>query len=564
MRPFKNWIISNELFLKIMLVVILSVMSVSFFTLSVVLNRSKKSYVESYKQSNQVIMEKIQKDYELLNDNITRIFDLVDSSQVIEDYLTTKNKDSQTIVDLIHQMEATRSIFETAPSNLILLGYNQATFVQNSNIKAYSAEEFLNSSIIKDMENSETTSQYFLLDSGPTLSSRNEAGLLFVRKLTSNKVTFGYALIFISEEHFSTIYQDLLDDTFHTVSIVNQDNQIVSSSEKQQVGRSFNEKTFFSDKDNVTKISLYSYHFFLYNKINLKHLVDNMNFAKPTIFITITAILFISFCAFFIIKRTTKPIYKLIEYLPTVTKGNFKEKIELTGTHEIKELQKAYNLMLQDLDSYFDHIIETESEKRLIEINALLLQIQPHFIYNTLTAIKFLVWQNENEQAIEGIDNFTFLLKHTINTQKEFVSLAEEINNIEAYVAILKLRYGDQIELMCHIENECYDFLVPKLIIQPIIENAYFHAFPSGKEGIIQIFSRQTNNQLLIEIIDNGVGFNTTQNKLNQNHLYSNSIGLENIKERIHLLYGKDGQLKISSTPGLGTTLLLRLPAKKE
>ena len=562
MKKIRAWLLSNELFVKIILVVISSILIVSFITFSIVLNQSKKSYIANYKQSNQVLMTKIQKDYESLNDNMTRIFNLVDTSPVVEEYLTSPTKSSGTIVELFSQLEATRSIFNNMPSNLILIGKNKATFVQNSNIKTEATNHSLTSDIAKKMEKNQAISDYFFLDSGPTTDTVNKPGLLFVRKLTNKETAFGYALIFVSEEHFSSIYRELLDDNLHNITIVNADNQIISSNHVNQLGTSWRHDNSQSRNFEMTELPLYSYHFTLYNQIDLQHLVANMNLIQPTLVVTLIVILSISFIAFFIIKKTTKPIYQLIDSLPTVTKDNFKGQIEITGSHEVRELGKSYNLMLQDLDNYFNDLMKTEADKRLIEINGLLLQIQPHFIYNTLTAIKFLIWQHDNDRAIEAIDDFTALLRHTISDQKEFVSLEQELASIEAYTSILKLRYGSQIKTVHHLDPDCSDALVPKLIIQPMIENAYLHAFPNGRTGVIQLFIRKHNDYLSIEIMDNGVGFDPQkmEKKETSDHLYYSSIGLENIQKRLALIYQDEASFQLFSSPEIGTTISLLIP----
>ncbi|MBO0477854.1 histidine kinase [Vagococcus sp. DIV0080] len=562
MKKIKNWLHSNELFFKLLSVVILFVILVCFLTLSLVIERSKNSYIDSYKASNQILMDKIQKDYDTLNDNINRMFDLVDNSQVVEDYLTTKNDHSGTIVEFTKQMQSTRSIFEDTPSNLILIGVNGTTFVQNSGIKNQSAESFLSSPLVEKINESRAISQYFYQASGPTTATKNQSGLLYLRKLTSNEKVFGYALIFVSENHFASIYEELLNDELHTIYVVNDANQIISSNQKNELGLTLSDEFIHSNNKELTETPLYSYHFTLYNAINIQHLVANMNLLKPTILIAILAILLVSLLAFFIIKRTTDPIYQLIDHLPAVTQGDFSNQVDIAGTYETRELGKAYNLMLQDLEGYFAHIIQTEEDKRLIEINSLQLQIQPHFIYNTLTAIKFLIWQNENEKAIEAMDSFIQLLRHTLSNKKEFIPLEHELQGIESYIAILNLRYGDRISVIHSIEEDCQQALVPKMIIQPIIENAYLHAFPNEQEGYIQLFARHTKEILLIEIIDNGIGFQTDSDldATESKSLHYSGIGLTNIKERIQLLYGETYTLSIDSTPGVGTSITILLP----
>ncbi|AQP53649.1 two-component sensor histidine kinase [Vagococcus penaei] len=566
MNKLKQRLSSSELFVKILLVVIFCIVITSFFTLSIVINRSKKTYIDTYQASTLILLDKIQKDYDSLNDNVNRIFDLADNSQVVEDYLTAQNDHSGTIIEFIKQMESTRSIFEGTPSNLMLIGKNGKTFVQNGGIKKQSADNFLTSELVNKLNESQSISQYVYQNSGPTTATEDQSGILYVRKLTHNKSVFGYAMIFIAEKDFGAIYEDLLSDTFHTVFIVNPDNQVISSTNKKVLGQTLPKKFFQETNESVTKVPLYSYHFTLYNTVDLNTLIANMNLIKPTILIAVFAIILVSIFAFFIIRKATAPIYQLIEHIPAVKQGDFSQKVDVAGTYETRQLGLAYNMMLEDLDSYFRHILETEADKRLIELHSLQLQIQPHFIYNTLTAIKFLIWQNENDRALEALDNFIHLLRYTLSNKDEFVPLNQELHEMTAYISILKLRYGNRIQFSQFIDESCQEALIPKMILQPIIENAYLHAFPNEQPGLIQLFARQVNSQLIIEIIDNGIGFQTTEtDSLNSDtlktaQLHYSGVGLNNIQERITLIYGQNATIRIESVSEKGTQITLNIP----
>lgn len=564
MTKLHLWIKKNQLFTYLLAIVVVSVITVCLITVMVVLTRSKNTYVEANLQANTILLDKIQDDYETLNENMNRIFETVDNSQVVEHFLKESDNRSQTIVDLKKEMSMTRSVFEDTPSNLILLGKNGQTFFQNDGVRNQSIEDFLAGPLIQKVDEESAVSQYFYLDSGLTTSTFEKPGLLFIRKLSDTQSVFGYALIFISEAHFSSIYQDLLDANLHQLFILDANNNVISSNQKQQLGTHFDVPNS-SEKaaQNVNQKPLYSYNFMLYDIFNESKLIQNMNLIQPTILITVLGILLVTISAFFVIRKTTQPIYHLIDALPAVTQGDFSHTVKLEGTFETRELGRAYNLMLQDLQSYFDHLIRTESEKRLIEIQSLQMQIQPHFIYNTLTAIKFLIWQNDQEKASTALENFIQLLRHTLSNKEEMAPLKDELAIVNSYINILQLRYGEGIQTNIFSDEESENIPVPKMILQPIIENVYLHAFPNGQEGFVHIFSRVSNQQLKIEIIDNGIGFEPRLHKP-QNHdlkQHYSGIGLKNINERLQLLYGYKFGLHVHSELGKGTTITLLLPA---
>lgn len=556
-----NWIKKNELFSRIFLFVVVGVISVCLLTVLVIYSRSKDAYVASYQSSNTLLLEKIQEDYERLNDNINRIFEIVDESKAVENYLKGELNQGRTILELNEQLQDTRSLFQDIPSNLVLIGVNGRTFFQNDAVRNQSVDAFLSSSFAQEINDNPAISQYYFLDQGMSTSTAEYPGLMYVRKLIKNDTIFGYALIFLKEVDFASIYQQLLDTSLHSIYIVNSDNEILSTSKKNYLGEAFNQ-SLVAEKPaiSVNQLSLYSYQFTLYDVLDESHLVRNMRLIQPAVLISLFSILLFSLFAFWIIRKITHPIYQLIDKIPAVTQGDFSEQVTLSGTYETRELGRAYNLMLEDLASYVDHLMVTEAEKRKFEIRSLQMQIQPHFVYNTLTAIKFLIWQNEQEKATQAIDSFVQLLRHTFK-REEIVPFNDELAIVAEYFILMNVRYGERIQSSIFSDEGTEEILVPKMILQPIIENAYLHAFPAEDTGYIQIFSRITKAGLVIEIIDNGVGFTEadTQHKQHKFDHYS-GIGLDNIDQRIKLLYGPNFGLTVHSSLNEGTTVVLLLP----
>ncbi|PNY33006.1 sensor histidine kinase [Enterococcus gallinarum] len=556
----QQWLKKNELFSRIFLFVVVGVISVCLLTVIVIYGRSKDAYVASYQSSNRLLLDKIQEDYERLNENINRIFDVVDESKAVENYLKGQLNQGRTILELNEQLKDTRSLFQTIPSNLVLIGTNGRSFFQNDAVRNQSVETFLASKFTQQINENEAISQYYFLEQGLSTSTSHSPGLMYVRKLMKDDALFGYALIFLKESDFSSIYRQLLDTTLHTIYVVNDQGQILSSSEEQKLGTAFDPAMIEVKNDSVNQMPLYSYQFTFYDLLDESHLVRNMNLIKPAVLIAFLSILLFSLFAFWIIRTITQPIYQLIDKLPAVTQGDFSNKVSINGTYETQELGRAYNLMLEDLESYVDHLMITEAEKRKFEIRSLQMQIQPHFVYNTLTAIKFLIWQNEQEKATQAIDSFVQLLRHTFN-RKEIVPLKDELAIVEEYLILMNVRYGDRIQSTIFSAEECENCLVPKMILQPIIENAYLHAFPEEEKGYIQIFSRISKSGLIIEIIDTGIGFDeaSSLNK-NQSIEHYSGIGLENIDQRIKLLYGEKYGLTVVSRVNERTTVRLLLP----
>jgi two-component system sensor histidine kinase YesM len=221
--------------------------------------------------------------------------------------------------------------------------------------------------------------------------------------------------------------------------------------------------------------------------------------------------------------------------------------------------------MLDGLNQYVEKLMKTEEEKRKAEISALQMQINPHYIYNTLTSIKWMIWQNKYEESVQNLDAFVELLRNTISNTDEFITVDQEVRNLNNYILINNTRYGDKIKTEFFVSDECEEALVPKLVVQPFVENAYFHAFPTAEGGSIQIFINRKGRNLNIAVVDNGIGMDDTQNPLNQNNIkktteHYSGIGVHNVENRLKLLYGEEYGIDIRSRKGRGTTVNIVLP----
>ena len=281
----------------------------------------------------------------------------------------------------------------------------------------------------------------------------------------------------------------------------------------------------------------------------------------PSILLISSSVFIIVFAiSYFLLKKLTQPIYQLINKLTLVQNGHFDQKLAVNGSYEIKQLVNVYNDMIDELQKYFDKIIEEENVKRKFELQALQYQINPHFIYNTLTAIKMLVYEGNNEKVIQALDSFIQLLRSTLSNHDDFHSIEEEEKILKHYIQILKLRYGENIHTTILMNPTIKDALIPKMIIQPLIENAYLHAFNNQQTGIITVFIQPVNNNLQIEILDNGQGFDVNKLSSQSNGLHYTKIGMKNIENKLINLYGENIKFVINSTINVGTSIMIQLP----
>jgi two-component system LytT family sensor kinase len=199
-----------------------------------------------------------------------------------------------------------------------------------------------------------------------------------------------------------------------------------------------------------------------------------------------------------------------------------------------------------------------EQEKLLLaaKLEALANQINPHFLFNTLTSISSLI-RTQPETARVLITKLSGLLRRLLRSTDHFVTLREEIDAIDEYLHIEVIRFGPQLRVVKQIHPATLDVIVPSLILQPLVENSIKHGLsPKVGGGRITITSRLTNGHVIIEVVDDGLGMS----KERLEHALGGGIGLSNVNERLRTIYGAHCQLKLKSAPDQGTSVSLEIP----
>lgn len=554
MTHLRKILAQKEIFIRLFLLSSTCTMIVCTLIIGVIVARAQNTYTKSYIQSNDIVLQAIEKDYTNLLQNINQVFEYLDNQPIIEQFLTEDEMTAASIIDLNRELSDMASLFQNIPSSLVLIGTNGRTFYQDNYVSKYPASELLASDLMASFNETAALNQVLFLNGSLISESNEEPSIIYSRKLTDGTNVYGYALFFIKESQFSAIYTEKLDRSLHQTTILNHDEVIVSSTLKETIGTHATKTDF----QGAQTINLGSYPFVLYDTINESVLIKRMNIIQLALIVWLLGLVFSFIFSFFLFKKVTSPIYMLIDKISNITEDNFSNQIEIAGTYETKQLGNAYNLMLENINSYIDNLIRMEKENHLIKIKNLQMQIHPHFIYNTLTAIKVLIWQNQNAKAEEAIQSFIHLMQKTFD-KREAIPLGEELKISQDYVNLLQIRYGERIQTTFYSDDTYHHLLLPKLIIQPIIENCYIHAFPQNQNGIVSVFTRVHQDILYIEIIDNGVGFNQTTKK----HEHFSSIGIENIDYRLKLLYGDDYGAFIESQVNQGTVVTIKIPTQQ-
>jgi two-component system sensor histidine kinase YesM len=275
----------------------------------------------------------------------------------------------------------------------------------------------------------------------------------------------------------------------------------------------------------------------------------------------------------------SKSISTLAKTVAKVKKGDFQALLIRKSGDEIEELGNSFNDMIQKLNTLIDDKLKTEMIARDAEIkaryaelkakeyelNLLQAQINPHFLYNTLKTVQYLVMDNDNK-AIRMIKLLINLFRSGTYRGEKLVTLDEEIQHVKSYIEIQQIRFSGKFEVVYSIPQELLQQKMLKLTLQPIVENAIYHGLEmSPKSGLLTIDATVLNNRVRIRVCDNGMGMDAEKLKsINEQlirDIHPDNIGIINVHGRIRLFFGNEYGIEISSQLGLGTEVSLWIPS---
>jgi signal transduction histidine kinase len=187
-------------------------------------------------------------------------------------------------------------------------------------------------------------------------------------------------------------------------------------------------------------------------------------------------------------------------------------------------------------------------------------QIRPHFLFNTLNALAVLARRGDGAAVDRAIGDLGELLRASFDSEgRQEIRLAEELDFLERYVSLQRIRFPDRLEVAWSIEEATREALVPAMVVQPLVENAIEHGLATARGGRVRVASRRDGDALAIEVADDGPGFGAPSGTADH-HVPANGIGLSNTRERLALLYGDRGSLSVGDLPGGGGVVRLRIP----
>lgn len=285
-----------------------------------------------------------------------------------------------------------------------------------------------------------------------------------------------------------------------------------------------------------------------------------------TVAVALAAVLLCLILSPLVIRGLTKPLNAIVNTINRVQKGETGARVPIQRNDEFGFIAAKLNAMLDNLNELYETNLEKQNRLRLAELKALYGQINPHFLYNTLDSIKWIAKLNGVDDIVRIVSQLGKLLKNSIRSQKDSVRISEEIALIKSYLSIQEIRYSDKFEAEIQVDDDILECVVPKFIIQPIVENSIIHGIEDkvGRAHLI-IRGRREGDCIVFEIMDDGVGISPErlaqiQSMAEAEPSGEESIGISNVDKRIKLYYGENYGLKLISEQGKGTVTRITMP----
>lgn len=266
-------------------------------------------------------------------------------------------------------------------------------------------------------------------------------------------------------------------------------------------------------------------------------------------------------------KRIVDPVDKLCERLVDIGHGSLLvcDPIQ-ADVVEVQLLSDGIENMVGHLKRLIDRNTEQEKQRRRTELALLQAQINPHFLYNTLDTIIWLIESGEIGEAVKMVSSLSNYFRFSLSRGQNVITLEEEQQHIKSYLEIQQMRYRDLMEYEIDIPDELKGYILPKLTLQPLVENALYHGIKiRRRKGLIRVSGRAEGDHLILEVADDGSGM--PQERLDELRASlvdgrKEGFGLRTVHQRIQILFGAEYGLTLESTPDVGTKIFVKIPMK--
>lgn len=533
---------------------------------------------------------------------LTRIGSLLSNSESCANIIVKdmNNKDikplfSITDRDEAHAYDKRRKILDILNYALVIFpDVESAAFLDTQNEIYYTDKNMnedydraVDSDIVKSIKNSNGINLWFPMQIRTFLvKDENEAVLTLGKKVLDidGGNMLGALILNIKESSIASIYDKLGTSKGGNYFIVDGEGRIISSKDKKELFNTTNseltgvilksgssmQKTMEIDHEEIliTSMPVEKMGWALVNRINLAQLTsETRKLSFITLWIGIICLVIAVLGGSMLSSLIAKPIMSLTKKMQKVKEGSLDIQYDANSTDEIGLLASGFNSMLERIRGLLDKVKAEQKKKREYELALIQAQIKPHFLYNTLDLIYIFSSMGRNAEAQSTTKNLADFYRIVLSKGKEIITIEEELKNVENYLSIQRVRYSDIFDYEIKAEEGVLAFDIPKLTIQPLVENSIYHGLKlKGSFGRLLIESYLQGGDVIIRITDDGVGIPGERLKkvLEQTEESRQSFGLTSVNERIKLYFGEEYGLQVESVPNEGTTATIRIPKRKE
>lgn len=409
--------------------------------------------------------------------------------------------------------------------------------------------------------------------------NRNILSMIRVIKKKTDYSKLGILMVNIDEKTIREIFDSVGGNLNSNFYVLMNDTLIFGPEEKENYDVS--RDIIGSLKENETKIVRSGENSMVYKKIS--SMIDGWTIAIETplssfsnsisyfdtIIVLIVNIGMLILCWFFISRTVSRPIQKMEEQMMYSKSIPENMEVDEECEDEITNLKRTYNNLLNSIRKLLERTKEEEKIIRKNELDLILEQINPHFLYNTLDVISGLTLIGDQDKSFQMTQALGRFYRNSLNSGCQVIPVREELDIIKSYMTIINIRYDNEISIEYEVDESLLDILMLKLILQPLVENAVHHGMRQKEgKGELRISVQALDDRLMeVSVRDNGVGIPEDKIRLILEGGYKNSksgFGLHSVKQRVELFYGVEDAVSISSQPGCWTEVRVRFPYKTE
>jgi two-component system, sensor histidine kinase YesM len=425
-------------------------------------------------------------------------------------------------------------------------------------------------------------------------SSEGKVQHIFYARAIVDRDTYknsGMLVLMVDDNWFNSVFTGLSNEDMKNAVVLSGDKQVILSNSPNAASYKLSDEMFkqmsydhgwISDSAQdslISYVTVNSTKWKLATYIPYSALFSDIEYIKQSIIIgLIIAVLFLLIVSFYISYDFVSAINRLVGGMKRLQKGDENVEVNLRRKDELGFMGDTFNTMVKEITTLQKWVLREQITRKDAQIKALQSQINPHFLFNTLESINWMAQLNSVPEISETVTALATMMEANMARGSKCITLGEEMRYIDSYILILKKRFEGRLELIKEIDSSVLQIIVPRLLIQPLVENAANHGVANVRgKGVVRIAADKKGDVVNIMVEDNGAGIDPDELEMLNERLSMNDddyfndeqkkrkvgIGLENVNRRIKLFYGSQYGIKIESKKGSYTKVYVRIPIEK-